>query len=125
MFLVALRRLCVCAFYAYFCVYVQASYSAHGTVQVAKNNKNNVKYLQYLEYVFRMLTGPGCRRKPANCTAVNGTNSLPTIGGFSITLRSVLFSCNYITWYDLQINFFNFSKNPSTHQIACGVVNAR
>lgn len=31
------------------------------------------------------LTGPGCSRKPASCTLVKGNNSLPPIGGFSIT----------------------------------------
>lgn len=38
--------------------------------------------------------GPGCKRKPANCTFVNGSNSLPPIGGFSITLRNELLSWN-------------------------------
>lgn len=44
------------------------------------------------ESVYKPPTGPGCRRKPANCTGVRGSNSFPPIGGFSITLRSVLFS---------------------------------
>lgn len=32
-----------------------------------------------------LLTGPGCRRKPANWTLVSGIKSFPPIGGFSIT----------------------------------------
>ncbi|KNC32668.1 hypothetical protein FF38_13214 [Lucilia cuprina] len=36
------------------------------------------------------LTGPGCNLKPANCTADKGNNSLPTMGGLSITLLGVL-----------------------------------
>lgn len=39
------------------------------------------------------LTGPGCKRNPANCTLVRGRSSLPTIGGFSITLLRELLSC--------------------------------
>jgi len=33
----------------------------------------------------KILTGPGCSRKPASCTLVKGNNSLPPMGGFSIT----------------------------------------
>lgn len=37
-------------------------------------------------YIYiKLLTGPGCNRKPASCTLVKGNNSLPPIGGFSIT----------------------------------------
>lgn len=35
--------------------------------------------------VNKILTGPGCNRKPASCTLVKGNNSLPPMGGFSIT----------------------------------------
>lgn len=40
-----------------------------------------------------VLTGPGCNLKPANCTEDKGNSSLPPMGGLSMTLRNVLFSC--------------------------------
>lgn len=44
------------------------------------------------KYRYSSGNGPGCRRKPANCTLFSGSNCLPPIGGFSTTLRSVLLS---------------------------------
>lgn len=51
--------------------------------------------LKSLLIELKALTGTfGCKRKPESWTLVSGTNSLPPIGGLSITLRSELLSYN-------------------------------
>lgn len=86
---------CACAFCVCFCASSVELGLHNGIAQVTEIWSSNGKLMFDLWsistlyfwglFLFGLLTGPGCNRKPANCTLVRGRSSLPTIGGLSIT----------------------------------------